>query len=326
MAALASTASPEPRSERRGRRLRRTRGDLTGKRVRFHKIRSADGTVIEAWTNAAEGPTVLLCNGLGTNPYAWPELLDPRCGVRVVSWNHRGTGRSRRPEDPDQVGMDAFLEDAVAVLDDAAVDRCVVVGWSIGVNTAFELAVSHPERVAGLFAVAGVPGGTFDSMGAPLFLPRPVRRPVSVGIAHGMRLLGPALTPITQRLRMGPVATTALRHSGFMCPTAKGPDVSRTVREFLSTPVDWYGHLAVAASRHPRVSLSRIEVPACFVAGRFDLMASHRDMRTAAKRMSDASYVRLAGSHFLPLEKSAEIVALLRDFVERVEDTDPVAG
>jgi alpha-beta hydrolase superfamily lysophospholipase len=47
------------------------------KRVRFHKVRSADGTVIEAWTNDAEGPTVLLCNGLGTNPYAWPELLEP---------------------------------------------------------------------------------------------------------------------------------------------------------------------------------------------------------------------------------------------------------
>src|SRR5215208_4941162 len=69
------------------------------KRVRFHKIRSADGTRIEVWTNDAEGPTVLLCNGLGTNPYAWPELLDPDCGVRIVSWNHRGVGRSERPAD-----------------------------------------------------------------------------------------------------------------------------------------------------------------------------------------------------------------------------------
>ena len=40
------------------------------------------------------------------------------------------------------------------------VDRCVVAGWSFGVNTAFELALRHPERVSGLFAVAGVPGGT----------------------------------------------------------------------------------------------------------------------------------------------------------------------
>ena len=97
--------------------------------VRFHKVTSADGTVIEAWSNDAEGPTVLLCNGLGTNPYAWPELLDPECGIHVISWNHRGVGRSARPEDESRVGVDAFVEDAVAVLDHAGVDSCVVAGW-----------------------------------------------------------------------------------------------------------------------------------------------------------------------------------------------------
>lgn len=288
------------------------------RRVRFHKVRSADGTAIEAWTNGAEGPAVLLCNGLGTSPYAWPELLDPDCGVRVVSWNHRGVGRSARPEDHDRVGMDAFVEDALAVLDDAGLDRCVVAGWSIGVNTAFELAVRHPERVSGLFAVAGVPGGTFASMGAPLLIPRLLRAPVAAGVAHAMRIAGPALTPVARRLPVGPVTSTALRYSGFMLPTARPKDVRRTVREFLTTPVGWYGHLAVHASRHPRVSLSEVSVPALFVAGRFDLLASHHDMRTAAARLEDAEYVKLAGSHFLPLERPGLVTELMRDFADRL--------
>ena len=143
------------------------------------QVTSADGTRIEAWTNTAEGPTVLLCNGLGSNPYAWPELLRADCGLRVVSWNHRGVGRSARPADPGRVGVDAFVEDAVAVLDSLGVERCVVAGWSIGVNAAFELALRHPDRVSGLFAVAGVPGGTFTAMGAPLLLPRPLRSHLS---------------------------------------------------------------------------------------------------------------------------------------------------
>jgi pimeloyl-ACP methyl ester carboxylesterase len=295
------------------------------RRVRFHKIRSADGTVIEAWSNTAEGPTVLLCNGLGTNPYAWPELLDPDCGVHVVSWNHRGVGRSHRPADRDRVGVDAFVEDAVAVLDDAGVDRCVVVGWSIGVNTAFELAVRHPERVSGLFAVAGVPGGSFASMGAPLLIPRPLRQPISVGIARAMKLLGPALTPLTRGLPVGPASSTALRWSGFMFPTAKGADVRRAVREFLTTPVDWYGHLALAAAQHSRVSLSGIEAPACFVAGRYDILASHHDLRTAAERLHAAEFVNLCGSHFLTLERPKAVTALLREFVNSVEGPHPVA-
>jgi pimeloyl-ACP methyl ester carboxylesterase len=290
--------------------------------VRFHKVTSADGTVIEAWSNAADGPTVLICNGLGTNPYAWPELLDPDCGIRVISWNHRGVGRSARPEDVSRVGVDVFVEDAVAVLDDAGVDRCVVAGWSLGVNTAFELAMRHPDRVSGLFAVAGVPGGTFASMGAPLMIPRPLREPISVNVARLMKLGGPLLTPIARRIPMGPVSTTALRYSGFMFPSAKPADVRRAVREFLTTPMDWYGHLAVSAAEHRRVSLSKIEVPAVFVAGRWDVLSSHRDMRTAAERIDDATYVELFGTHFLTLERPKAVLELLRELVAGTEADD----
>jgi pimeloyl-ACP methyl ester carboxylesterase len=291
--------------------------DPRRKRVRFHKVTSADGTVIEAWSNAAEGPTVLLCNGLGTNPYAWPDLLDPECGLRVISWNHRGVGRSDRPSDESRVGMDAFVEDALAVLDDFGVDKCVVAGWSIGVNTAFELAVRHPERVSGLFAVAGVPGGTFASMGAPLFIPRFLREPIGVNVARTMKLAGPVLTPVARRIPMGPISTTVLRHSGFMFPTARPKDVKRAVREFLTTPVDWYGHLAVAAAAHRRVSLSKIDVPTAFVSGRWDVLASHHDLRSAADRIDGATYVELFGTHFITLEKPKAVTRLLHDLVDR---------
>lgn len=294
--------------------------DPRRKKVRFHKVTSADGTVIEAWSNVAEGPTVLLCNGLGTNPFAWPDLLDPECGLRVISWNHRGIGRSSRPEDESRVGMDSFVEDALAVLDDAGVDKCVVAGWSIGVNTAFEVAVRHPERVSGLFAVAGVPGGTFASMGAPLFIPRFLREPIGVNVARVMKHAGPVLTPVARRIPMGPISTTVLRYSGFMFPTARPKDVKRAVREFLTTPVDWYGHLAVAAAEHRRVSLSEIDVPTAFLAGRWDLLASHHDLRSAADRIDGATYVEIYGTHFITLEKPKAVTRLLRDLVDRAQE------
>ena len=88
---------------------------------------------------------MLLCNGLGTNPYSWPALLDPECGVHVISWNHRGTGGSERPADPERVGIEDFAEDAIAVMDDEGIDACVLMGWSMGVNTMFEVAVAHPD-------------------------------------------------------------------------------------------------------------------------------------------------------------------------------------
>src|SRR6188472_131467 len=117
--------------------------------VEFHDVLSDDGTRLRAWSNdpdgRIDGPTVVLCNGLGTSPWTWPALLRPDCGVRVVSWNHRGTGGSDRPRDPHRVGVEQHVEDALSVLDHFGVDRAVLTGWSIGVNTMFELAVRHPE-------------------------------------------------------------------------------------------------------------------------------------------------------------------------------------
>ncbi len=263
---------------------------------------SGDGTRLNAWTNDAEGPTVLLCNGLGTNAYAWPGFLAEDCGVRVISWNHRGVGGSARPADKMRVGIDTFVEDALAVLDDAGVERCPVAGWSIGVNTQFELATLFPERVSGLFAVAGVPGGTFASMLAPLMLPRFARRPVTLSIAHSLRTVGKAVSPVSTRLPVGNTAARLLRHSGFMTRHADNGVVRQAFGEFMTTDVDWYMHLAVASSKHARVSLSSIDIPTAFVAGRYDVLASARDIATAAQRIDGATYSEISGSHFVQME------------------------
>jgi len=289
-----------------------------GRALRFYDVKSADGTALRAWTNDVDGPDVLLCNGLGTNPYAWPKLLDPACGVRVISWNHRGTGGSGRPTDPDRVSIEAFVEDAVAVMDDAGVERAVVMGWSLGVNTAFELAVAHPDRVTGLLAVAGVPGGTFHTMLAPLRVPRPLRHPITVTASKILRETGHLLSPITRRLPTGAITATALRHSGFMLPRADAAVVSEATRAFLANEVDWYFHLAVEASLHTRVSLRRIRVPTMFVAGRYDVLAGHRDIMTAADRIPGAEVIDLPGSHFVQMEYPEAVHAALLSLLHRV--------
>lgn len=294
----------------------------TGARaLRFYDVTSADGTVLRAWTNDVDGPTVLLCNGLGTNAYAWPALLDPECGVHVLSWNHRGVGGSARPTDHDRVGIEAYVEDALAVLGDAGIDRTVVAGWSIGVNIAFELAVLHPDRVAGLFAVAGVPGGTFASMLGPLHVPRPLRRPITVGASKVLRGTGRVLSPVARRLPTGRLGTSVLRHSGFMFPRADREVVTEAVREFLSTDVDWYFHLAVEASQHARVSLRSIAVPTTFVAGKYDVLASRHDIRTASERIPGAELRELPGSHFVQMEFPAEVHDELHALLARVGPT-----
>lgn len=287
--------------------------------LRFYNVTSADGTVLQAWTNDVAGPTVLLCNGLGTSAYSWPALLDPQCGVRVISWNHRGTGGSARPKDPDHVGIDSFVEDAIAVLDSAGIKSCTVMGWSMGVNTAFEMATLHPERVDGLFAVAGVPGGTFSSMLAPLRVPRIARAPITVNLARAGRAVGGPLSPLSRRIPVNPLMKV-LNTIGFMFEVADRRLSRIALREFLATPVDWYLHLAVQTSRHLRVSLKSINVPTAFVAGTWDILASADDMRTAAERIPDAVFVEFNATHFVAMERPEEVHELLLDLLDRVPD------
>jgi pimeloyl-ACP methyl ester carboxylesterase len=238
-----------------------------------------------------------------------------------VSWNHRGVGGSERPKDVDRVGIDAFVEDAVAVMDDAGIASCPAIGWSIGVNTSFELAVQYPDRVTGLFAVAGVAGGTFSSMGAPLFIPRMARRPVARAIARTLGRLGPRLDPLAARITMGPIGTFVLQRSGLMFPGADPHTLQRAVTTYLDTPVEWGMHLALRADEHARVPLHGITVPTTFVAGKYDMLASAHDMKAAADRISGSVYVELVGSHFIQMERPAEVHALLLALLERISDT-----
>lgn len=288
----------------------------------FASIRSEDGTLLRAWTNdpdgTIDGPTVLLCNGLGTSAWTWPAFLQPDCGVRVISWNHRGTGGSERPADRSRVGIEEFAEDALAVLDHYGVDRAVAVGWSMGVNTAFELAVRHPERVSGLFAVAGVPGDTFATMLAPLRLPRTAAKAVAVNLARSLKYAGRAITPVSTRLPVGERTVAALTRTGLMFDVPDRDLAARAVGAFLETPVEWYMHVALHTARHPRVSLRGIRVPAAFVAGRFDVLAAPRAMASAAARIDGATYTELRGSHFVQMEQPDRVHALLLDFLRRV--------
>lgn len=284
--------------------------------VRYYDVTSADGTRIRAWTNDADGPTVLLSNGLGTNPHAWPSLLSPDSGVRVVGWNHRGTGGSARPDDG-RIDLESFVEDAVAVMDDAGVDRAVVAAWSTGVTIAFELATRHPERVAGILAVAGVPGNTFSTMLAPLHVPPVLGRAAMVALARSVTVTGYALAPITRKLPWTNFTTDLVRHTRLISPAADTAELRTLLQEFFTTHPVWYAKLALSVAEHARVSLRDIDVPVTFVAGRWDVFTGARDMLTASQRVRGSRFRQLNGTHFIPVEFPEVVLDELKDLLGR---------
>ena len=284
--------------------------------VRYYDVTSADGTRLRAWTNDAEGPTVFLSNGLGTNPHAWPSLLKPDCGLHVVSWNHRGVGGSARPKD-DRVDLDAFVEDAVAVMDHAGIESAVVASWSAGVTIAFELAGRHPERITGILAVAGVPGNTFATMLAPLRLPPLVSKQLMVGLARTASVSGRVLAPLTSRIPWTNATANMLRMSRLINPAADTAELRTLMQEFCTTHPSWYAKLALGASEHQRISLSNIDVPVTFITGKWDMLTGSRDMLTASQRVKGSRFRELESTHFIPIEYPEIVLDELKQLVAR---------
>jgi proline iminopeptidase len=70
---------------------------------------------------------------------------------RAIAPDLRGYGRSQVQAD---FTMNAHLVDLKALLDQLQLDRCLVLGWSLGGILAIELALQMPERISGLILVA----------------------------------------------------------------------------------------------------------------------------------------------------------------------------
>jgi pimeloyl-ACP methyl ester carboxylesterase len=278
-------------------------------------VRGADGTALRASCNDSAGPPVLLCNGLGAPEAAWPGLVARSSGYRLISWSYRGLAGSARPADPARVRVEDHTDDARAVLDAFDVPAATVLGWSLGVNVAFELALEDPRRVLGVLAVAGVPGGTFSSLFAPYGVPRRLRAPVGRWSSRLLLALGPMLPPIAASLPPWPelLSPAALRGPAH---EAAHPGALRAVlQEFARHDWRWYRHLALAIADHASLDISPVRCPVTFVAGRYDSLVDVADVRSAARSVLGARLRELPGTHFLPLQYPAVMLQELRRLV-----------
>ncbi|WP_232807000.1 alpha/beta fold hydrolase [Geodermatophilus chilensis] len=257
---------------------------------------------MRAWTNDGDGVPVLLCNGLGAPPAAWSRLVHRDSGLRVVTWAHRGLAGSERPADPGRVRVEDHADDARAVLDAFDLPSATVVGWSLGVNVAFELALEQSSRVRSLLAVAGVPGGSFSAMFAPYGVPRRLRAPAGRLSSRLLPVVGPLLPVVVASL---PPWHELLTPAGVTGPAREATHPSalyHVLHEFSRHDWRWYRHLALAVAEHAPLDVASVRCPVTFVAGRYDTLVDPADVRTAAETVPGARLRTLAGTHFVPLQ------------------------
>jgi pimeloyl-ACP methyl ester carboxylesterase len=100
---------------------------------------------------AAKRPLILLHGLLLSQEMHRPLAEDLAArGNRVITLDLLGHGRSDRPRDMWRYSMGSYGEEVVALMDHLGIEQAVVMGTSLGANTALEIASAHPERLRGL--------------------------------------------------------------------------------------------------------------------------------------------------------------------------------
>ena len=121
------------------------------------EVEAPDGTHLALERFDGEGPTVVLLHAGVADRRSWREvaaLLNER-GADACAYDRRGFGETPGTDDPFD-----HLEDLTAVLDEVAAGEPVwLVGNSQGGLIALDLALTSPERVAGLVLIAPAVSG-----------------------------------------------------------------------------------------------------------------------------------------------------------------------
>lgn len=197
------------------------------------------------------GPWTVLVHGLGYGRLGWGPFADRlSTGRRLVLIDNRGIGGSSRPTGPYQV--EDLANDVLAVLGHLGIERCDLLGASLGGMVSLQLAADHPDLVRRLVLIAATPG---DPQGAPL--PEPtaalLQRDHRRTLPTPRRLIEGALAPETVAARPDVV------------------DRLLALREEQPQEAEaWRAQAAASATFSLSVPLADVEVPTLAVAGLAD--------------------------------------------------------
>ncbi len=173
---------------------------VEGKRLAYTEFGGGHATGEEAGgrTRGAPSRPLILIHGLLLSQEMHRPLAEDLAarGNHVITLDLLGHGRSDRPRDMWRYSMGNYGREVVALMDHLGIDQAVVMGTSLGANTALEVAASNPERLRGL--VIEMPVLDNGLLGSALAF-----TPLLVGLTFGepvMKLLARVTRAVPRRL------------------------------------------------------------------------------------------------------------------------------
>ena len=219
----------------------------------------------------------------------------------------RGYGQSRTAT---PFTMTQHLDDLVELLDQFAVEQCLVLGWSLGGILAMELALQYPQRVTGLMLLgtAARPRGSHP--------PITWQDNVFTAIASILNRLAPGwqwnIDTFGQRSlyryliqQHHPAAYRRLAHEAFPAFLQTSQLANRALNTALGQGYD----------RLPE--LANITVPALVLAGEGDRHITANSSRETAQHLKHSTYKSYpATAHLFPWEMPDQVLSDIQAWLQ----------
>lgn len=101
-----------------------------------------------------EGEAIVFLHGYTGSGRDWAKQVAVASGThRCIAVDHRGHGGTEAPASAEGYSIEIFSEDVYALLKELAIDRCCLVGHSMGGFMSLQFVLDHPEMVRGLVLV-----------------------------------------------------------------------------------------------------------------------------------------------------------------------------
>ena len=255
-----------------------------------------------SYREAGDGPPLVLLHGIGGGARSFRRQLDGLSGnLRVIAWDAPGYGGSTAlaTAAPDSGDYAAAL---LRLIDALALDRCHLLGHSLGTLIAARFAANHPERVITLTLC-----GTARGYGA---LPPEERAKRLAGRLDDLAALGPrGMAERRGPQLLGRDATPAMLEQAVETMAEVHPDGYRAAAHMLGG-----ADIVADIERLPS------ELPVQVIVGGDDRVTPPALNREIAARLGSldrgAPCHEIAGAgHALYLEKPDEFNRRVRDFV-----------
>lgn len=240
------------------------------------------------------GIPLVLSHGAGGNHAVWYQQVAPFAADRmVVTWDHRGYGRST--DRGDRSGPVVAVGDLLAVLDHLGIGRADLVGQSMGGWTTVGVALERPGLARSLVLADTLGGFTSDA------------------IAAGLRRRPSAPPPAAERL-----GSHRALGEGFVARRPEQAHLYQSLGAMGSADADVIIPRLLAVT-HDAADAARLTMPVLCIVGDRDPLFPPAAVRALADLLPDARVVEISGCGHSPYFEDAEPWnAAVRQFLDQL--------